>query len=457
MRFLLTILLLCASQAHAGDKVLNGGNLVVCRDTAGSVRSTQMLDFYEVEQRGQHVKLDSSKKTWDEKLKAKFADWQTVAPERMALYRGWLDTFMNEAGIYPGISIPAIPDYGSVAIPAACSLEPVAFQRRDDDIYPGVKRYVINKDLWDLLDETQRAGLVLHELIYREAIPLLHQTSYPTRYFAGFLASSSLVPEDYLAVVARMPLSFIEYRGLRILGTVKDCGMGSCIGFKAKTEFYDSGRPKTIYAQRAYGTSFALLNLRSEGLKPPQETQTDQNLYKIGLLEDGRVSILDRRVGDRTWQCDQMNLDIPSLNRRTDYHLFYSGSCGTNFVTLELQENSNKPRLEVPLGVKAFPFLMHYEAENAFLDLGFDLVEGQCYGGFYVYDQIDFGLMYDCGSAYTPGKFPTNPKTSWIKLPGIGVVSGVTTVNFQKKTGEWIGIKSTSGTFTKTDGVWKKK
>jgi hypothetical protein len=61
------------------------------------------------------------------------------------------------------------------------------------------------------MPEIQRAGLVLHELIYREAIQALHETSFPTRYLNGYLSSANPDADTYASIVSQMPLKWVEY------------------------------------------------------------------------------------------------------------------------------------------------------------------------------------------------------------------------------------------------------
>lgn len=206
------LLAVCAVQTlQAGDKILNGGNVIVCGN------KVELLDYYEARLSGKKLQFDPGAATYSEKINQMFTRWEKVAPLRMRLYKGWLNQFESEAGIYSGIEIPEIQDTGTVAIPSGCKMIPAAFQRRDEDIFPGEKRYVINKDLWDLMSQDQKAGLVLHEIIYREAIKNGHSTSLPTRYFNGFLATE-INPEieKYFAIAYKMPLAWAEYSGMKI-------------------------------------------------------------------------------------------------------------------------------------------------------------------------------------------------------------------------------------------------
>ncbi len=207
------IALLCSSISMGNAKVVgNGGNVIVCKDAREKVTSVQLLDYFELQQNGGSLQLNPALGDFTAMLKNLLARWKTVAPKRMEQYSKWLDSFISEAGFYSGIEIPPTEDTGVIGIPTGCAIHPAAFQRPDSEIFPGVRRYTLSKDLWDQMSEVQRAGLVLHELIYREAIQSLHATSFATRYLNGYL-SSSITPDadTYASIVSQMPLQWVEY------------------------------------------------------------------------------------------------------------------------------------------------------------------------------------------------------------------------------------------------------
>ena len=216
MKKFLLVFLLYATPLLAADKILNGGNAVVCSPGSNNPH-IELLDYYELRLNGGKLSLQGNDHI--EMLKNLFAKWKKIAPERMALYSQWLTDFKDEVGLYSGITIPAIPDTGSIAIPQGCELKPIGFQRADSDVLPGVKRYVISKDLWDLMPEIQKAGLVLHELIYREGIKAKHSSSFPTRYLNGYLSSAIPDSKSYSSIGSRLPFRWVEYGGGMVLNT----------------------------------------------------------------------------------------------------------------------------------------------------------------------------------------------------------------------------------------------
>jgi hypothetical protein len=56
----------------------------------------------------------------------------------------------------------------------------------------GVKKYIINQDLWSLLNNTNKAGLILHEIVYSDAIMRGQNNSIYARYFNALLSSKEI-------------------------------------------------------------------------------------------------------------------------------------------------------------------------------------------------------------------------------------------------------------------------
>lgn len=218
----------------SGTTIGNGGNSIVCKNSTGSITSVEMLDLYEARVAGLTLKFNSHLSTYRDIIDENLSRWQKIAPYRVAQYKKWLTEFETEALFASGVDIPAIPDTGSVVLPTGCELRPIAFQRPDSEIFPGVKRYTVSKDLWNLMDEVQKAGLVMHELIYREGILAGHKTSFPTRYFNGYLATAIPDSKDYSYIVYRMPLVWTEVGGGMILniGEVIQDSFSGTNGFK---------------------------------------------------------------------------------------------------------------------------------------------------------------------------------------------------------------------------------
>lgn len=226
---IITVVLLGQLVFASGTTIGNGGNSVVCKNASGAISSVEILDFYEVRLNGKSLKLNSQLSDYKDILVENLKRWRDVAPYRVAQYLKWLSEFESET-LFASGEIPVIPDTGSVILPKGCELKPIAFQRREAELFPGVKRYTINQDLWGFLDEVQKAGLVMHELIYREGIRVGHKTSFPTRYFNGYLATAEPKVETYASIINQLPLEWTEYGGmlLGIFNRTSECA-GSLI------------------------------------------------------------------------------------------------------------------------------------------------------------------------------------------------------------------------------------
>jgi hypothetical protein len=169
-----------------------------------------MVDIYEA--RLSHRRLDFGPPglNYRDKVKYILTKWRAVSPLRIELYMSWLETFETEAGFLSGSTLPNIPDEGIVAIPTGCEIQQVAIQLSDSDLGTSYTRYTINKDLWDLMDDNSKAALILHELIFREAITAQHRVSLRVRYLNAILLSDS-TSWEYFEASKNLDGLFLEW------------------------------------------------------------------------------------------------------------------------------------------------------------------------------------------------------------------------------------------------------
>lgn len=191
--FTATLLLSAAltSLAHAtGGENGNGGDAVACRAPDGSIRSAEQADYYEARVvRGISIDLGAAGLSWPERVEVALKRLEKWDPTRAERYRQWTKTFLAEARFIRAHELPDVPDTGGIVVPNGCRIEQVAIQK--EPRFPEDSRYLINEDLWKSYDTVSQTGLVLHELIYREAISFLAKDSIGTRYFNSILASPS--------------------------------------------------------------------------------------------------------------------------------------------------------------------------------------------------------------------------------------------------------------------------
>jgi hypothetical protein len=174
----LLILLLLVSSVAFGKEGGNGGNAVVCRN-GNRITSIELLDFYEARTlRATSIRDLSDRATLVQNVETLLQSLSTVSPARVRLYRIWWNNFFNEANLLRNVELISSGDSYHLSFPRGCRVEQVITQQEPK--FAGDKRYTINRDLWDRLPVSQQAGLVLHELILREAQET--RRAYPTLY-----------------------------------------------------------------------------------------------------------------------------------------------------------------------------------------------------------------------------------------------------------------------------------
>lgn len=198
-------------QANAADRVGNGGEAIVCPHEQGT--QVRLLDYYEGEAiRGIIPSLGGSEIEPLAKVSIVIDRIRKFDFDRANLYAKRAQAFNSEARLIPHATLILIPDAHPVAIPTGCELKQVAIQKEPD--FPGDPYYIINKDLWDLMDNDSKAGLILHEIIYREAIANGASDSVNSRYFNSTLSSTRLqnasIPQ-YMQVInaVHFPYHFV--------------------------------------------------------------------------------------------------------------------------------------------------------------------------------------------------------------------------------------------------------
>lgn len=202
-KWILTLILI-SSIGYAGNES-HGGHSVVCREGSGKVKSIEVLDFYE----GEHLwslKPDLGVEG-DFMTKVRFAltRWERIDPNRAQRCREWANQFVEESNFQHGIELVDVPDSNHIAFPAGCKVEQVVNQRKPK--FPEDHRYIINGDLWDLMSEDRKAGMVLHELLYRMAIEIGQTDSSNSRYLNAYITSSGFVQSTDKAYVERLKLA----------------------------------------------------------------------------------------------------------------------------------------------------------------------------------------------------------------------------------------------------------
>jgi hypothetical protein len=194
--------------AFASKEVGNGGDAVVCRGADRSIRKIELFDYYEARvMRQADLQLSDSPST-ETAFAVLLQRMEKISKFRAKQYAEWGASFMKEARFLKGVELPDIPDSGPIPFPYGCKIEQLVIQKAPN--LPGDRLYTINKELWDALSPSHRAGIIMHELIYREAIQKWrHEDSVLVRYFNSVLASPAQLEE-----VVKTDQSLVEFMKL---------------------------------------------------------------------------------------------------------------------------------------------------------------------------------------------------------------------------------------------------
>lgn len=170
-----------------GNEVGNGGKVMVCENA--NVKTFEILDYFEARslsgltltahQSADPMVIVNSILSMLEKFDA----------ARAIKYKHWAETFLSESSFLKQADLWQIGDTGPVLSINGCLLKQAVVQRKPE--FTLQKRYLFNNEIWDALDSQNRAGLILHEIVYRDAIERGHIISAATRYFTGLIGSTA--------------------------------------------------------------------------------------------------------------------------------------------------------------------------------------------------------------------------------------------------------------------------
>jgi hypothetical protein len=110
---------------------------------------------------------------------------------RADLYREYLQAFPREWSLVDDQEFRDMPDEGQVDVPDDCEAHQVAVQRQPATSLE--RRYMVSLAMWRRLDPLDRAGLILHEIVYREGLTRGHDDSYYVRQLTALLADAEAV------------------------------------------------------------------------------------------------------------------------------------------------------------------------------------------------------------------------------------------------------------------------
>lgn len=138
-----------------------------------------------------------------------------LSPDRAERYWKSALEFQADHRKRKDVCLTRIPDDNLRYTPVGA--DPLQIVIHSDPKVPEDARYLVSEDLWKLLDETNRAGLILHEVIYREALENGQDNSYLTQYFNAWISSKkieTLTQEQFNDLLKRVSFKTVEIQGL---------------------------------------------------------------------------------------------------------------------------------------------------------------------------------------------------------------------------------------------------
>lgn len=170
-----------AVQALAGFDKGNGGHGLYCHIDSPQAKTVELFDFYEA-RTIHNLKLEA-------KVGTSFADSYEQIVRRLKLKDASLaevlgqgfEYFLNNS-VYTNFELGASEDSRHVLIPENCELIQAVLQR--DNLITGKRQFIVSQKVWTAMSDFQKAGLILHEIIYWHSI---HTDSRRVRYLVGWL------------------------------------------------------------------------------------------------------------------------------------------------------------------------------------------------------------------------------------------------------------------------------
>jgi hypothetical protein len=166
--------------AQSGGHVIgNGGYVLKCeKQNVITFESYDILEgrvLYDIEP------VYSKKNDFLQKAEDIIKRLEKLNPSRTKLYLQWLSSFLKESKFLPkGVNLIDVPDISIGIRPDNCKLIQTIVQTANFEKQG--YRYIIDTEVWDSLDNDNKAALIIHELIYREAV--LPENNHPNSLLA---------------------------------------------------------------------------------------------------------------------------------------------------------------------------------------------------------------------------------------------------------------------------------
>lgn len=189
---IVTCLTANASPFSVGDHTGNGGDVVICKSNAGNQLS--VLDYYEVSEL-HFLKVKPFKGTTVNEVVKEAIDRSGFSSRDKKKYKNRASSFMKRV-TWSEQNLPDIRDSYHTYLPPHCEIKQIAINKLNGTI-------VVNKNLWDQLDTTNKAALIFHELVYEDLIFSGYKDSILTRMIVSHAIADEPVKTQTTGSVSR--------------------------------------------------------------------------------------------------------------------------------------------------------------------------------------------------------------------------------------------------------------
>ena len=181
MRALILLFLSFSLWAANGNEVGNGGDGIICG------KEIELFDFYESKQHMRY-KIKPFKGNWYEITSTRIKTLKKLAPHLYKQYSKVLEKIHDRLEFIPNANFRDVEDSYEVAVGKNCKLVQLAIQQDVE----GERKVRISMDYWKQLSDSDKAGLILHEIIYEHFIALGEKNSIKVRHFNSLLSSERI-------------------------------------------------------------------------------------------------------------------------------------------------------------------------------------------------------------------------------------------------------------------------
>lgn len=201
-KVILILITVVMNQAFANVWIGNGGTGFLCEKK--SKKEFRLLDLDEMTLpfANKLTKLEHA-----ELAKQVFINLSRLAPALGEQYQKRAQSFESEIEFRADANLSFTGDTLHLSVPKNCEFKQVAIRRDQADSM--TKTFVVDEDIWKLMDEKNRAALMIHEVIYEHLSKLGEKNSVKARKITGYLMSETAFqdkPEKFWKLMREMKL-----------------------------------------------------------------------------------------------------------------------------------------------------------------------------------------------------------------------------------------------------------